>query len=207
MKLTADQIAKLESFLERIKNETYPEPPTLEHSEVTRRMLNHVWPICALPEGARVLDVGCGQGVALEHFVARGCDVTGITLNTVDLDVCRGLGYRVLEMDQSFLDFPDGEFDLVWCRHCLEHSIFPAFTLSEFRRVIKPGGWLYIEVPAPDTICNHQFNQNHYSVLGMSMLKSLIERNGFAIKDIQNINLQVPIGPDIYWAFLQQRKP
>ena len=40
-------------------------------------------------------------------------------------------------MDQSFLDFADDYFDFVWCRHCLEHSIFPYFTLQEIYRVIK----------------------------------------------------------------------
>lgn len=99
-------------------------------------------------------------------------------------------------MDQSFLDFPDGTFDVVWCRHCLEHSIFPYFTLSGFHRILRPGGWLYVEVPVPDTSCAHQTNRNHYSVLGKSMLGSLIERSGFRIVDVLDITFSVPAGPD-----------
>jgi SAM-dependent methyltransferase len=205
MILSAAHVAKLEQFLEQIKGDTYPEPPSGQHTAITAQMLDYVFSTCALPQGARVLDVGCGQGVALQHFVARGCNATGITLNAVDREACQQQGYDVLEMDQSFLEFPDAQFDLVWCRHCLEHSVLPYFTLHEFRRVLKPGGWLYVEVPAPDTSCQHQQNQNHYSVLGKTMLASLLGRAGFRIHDVLDITFTVPAGPDMYWAFMQQK--
>lgn len=205
MLLAPSHVERLEQFLEKIKGETYPEAPSGLHDEITARVLERTFSHISLPVGARVLDVGCGQGVALKHFVAKGFETTGITLNAIDVAECQRQGYDVREMDQSFLDFPDGEFDLIWCRHCLEHSIFPYLTLSEFNRVLKPGGWLYVEVPAPDTACQHQTNRNHYSVLGKSMLGSLITRSGFKIVDVADINFMVQIGPDVYWSFLQQK--
>jgi SAM-dependent methyltransferase len=205
MQLSPAHVARLETFLDRISAETYPEEPSGLHDDITARMLEMVWVKCAIPAGAKVLDVGCGQGVALKHFVARGCDATGVALNPTDVEACRRQGFHVLEMDQSFLDFPDAQFDLVWCRHCLEHSIFPFFTLSELHRVLKPGGWLYVEVQAPDTSCQHQNNRNHYSVLGKSMLASLITRTGFKILDVMDIDFKVQLGPDVYWAYIQQK--
>lgn len=205
MKLAAPHVERLERFLERISSETYPEVPSGLHDEITAAVLQRLWTHCTLPAGAAVLDVGCGQGVALKHFVAKGFKTTGITLNRTDVEECRKQGYDVLEMDQSFLDFPDATFDLIWCRHCLEHSVFPYFTLSEFSRVLKPGGWLYIEVPAPDTSSQHQTNKNHYSVMGKSMLASLIVRSGFRIVDIADVSFTVPAGPDMYWSFIQQK--
>jgi len=112
MQLNQNQIGKLEQFLSTIAQETYPEPPSTLHSDLTRKMLGRLAEKCALPQGAKVLDVGCGQGVALEHFVARGYDAVGITLNRVDVEECWRKGFRELEMDQSFFDFTDGEFDL-----------------------------------------------------------------------------------------------
>lgn len=206
MKLSQEHVGRLEAFLGKIKTETYPEPPSYGHSQITMEMVERLWKLCGFQPGAAVLDVGCGQGVAMKHFAERQCDVTGVTLNTVDAEVCRGLGYRVLEMDQSFLEFPEQSFDLVWCRHCLEHSVFPYFTLQGFHWVLKPGGWLYIEVPAPDTACNHQNNRNHYSVLGKTMLASLIVRSGFTLVETFDISSQAYIGPDVYWALLQQKK-
>jgi len=202
---STEQVNRLEQFFEKIQADTYPEPSSGQYTEITEKMLAHLFTTYPLPAGARVLDVGCGQGVALQHFVARGCDATGITLNTVDLDACQRQGYQVLAMDQSFLDFPDEHFDLVWCRHCLEHSIFPYFTLHEFHRVLKPGGWLYVEVPAPDTSCQHHLNRNHYSVMGKTMLHNLLERAGFQIREMFDITFTVPAGPDLYWGFIQQK--
>ncbi len=205
MKLEPTHVARLEAFLEKIAGETYPETPSGLHDDITAHMLELTWSKCNIPAGAKVLDVGCGQGVALKHFVARGCDPVGVTLNAVDVAACRHQGYDVRPMDQSFLDFPDASFDLLWVRHCLEHSVFPYFTLNGFHRLLKPGGYLYVEVPAPDTSCAHQTNGNHYSVLGKSMWASLITRSGFRIIEQADVNFSVPAGPDTYWAFIQQK--
>jgi len=199
------EFRRLEQFLETIKSETYPEAPSKLHTDLTHQMFEYVMAKCPLPPGAKVLDVGCGQGVALELFARRGLSAVGITLNAEDARICREKGYTVHEMDQSFLDFEPEEFDLIWSRHCLEHSVFPYFTLSEMFRVLKPLGWLYLEAPAPDTACRHQANRNHYSVLGKSMWMELIGRAGFRLIDVVDISFTVVAGPDVYWAFIQQK--
>lgn len=205
MQLAPGHVAQLEAFLERIANDTYPESPSGLHDEITEQVMERFWQTCRLPAASRVLDVGCGQGVALKRFAARSMNATGITLNMIDVTECQSQGYDVRHMDQSFLDFDDASFDAVWCRHCLEHSIYPYFTLSQFARVLRPGGWLYIEVPAPDTACQHQTNGNHYSVLGKSMLGSLITRSGFNVVDVFDIDFSVPAGPDRYSGFIAQK--
>jgi len=199
-----DHHARLDAFLAKLRDDIYPEPPTKGHDLITREMFRRVMEARPLPQGATVLDVGCGQGVGLEVFKAAGLKPTGVTLGA-DAEVCRAKGLDVVEMDLSFLDFEDGRFDMVWCRHALEHSVFPFFTLSEMHRVLKPGGTLYVEVPAPDTACAHQTNPNHYSVLGKSMWTELIRRTGFADVKAVDINFQTGAGPDTYWAFVQTK--
>jgi SAM-dependent methyltransferase len=206
MQLASPSIARLESFLERIANDTYPEIPSDLHDAITGDVMERALQMFRLPAEARVLDVGCGQGVALKRFVARGFHPVGITLNAIDVAACQSDGYDVRQMDQSFLEFEEGAFDLVWCRHCLEHSIFPYFTLDGFRRVLAPGGCLYVEVPAPDTASGHHANGNHYSVLGRSMLASLIVRSGFDILDSLEVNFSTALGPDTYWGFIARRR-
>lgn len=205
MKLKQSDIAKLERFIEKLKDDVYPEPPSGLHTDITARMAKHVLEKTALPSTAKVLDVGCGQGVALQHFVAAGMDATGIALGDADVVACQAKGFNVVEMDQSFLDFDDRQFDLVWSRHCLEHSIMPYFTISEMSRVLKPGGFCYVEVPAPDTSCNHQRNKNHYSVLGKSMWIDLLTRSGLQVLEALDITFQVPAGPDMYWSILSKK--
>jgi|APSaa5957512535_1039671.scaffolds.fasta_scaffold00403_24 SAM-dependent methyltransferase len=204
-RLDISKVQKLENFLEKIKKETYPEPLHDLHTNISKQSLGIFLEKYPLPEDAKVLDVGCGQGVALELFKSKGLRSTGITLNNEDYTVCKQKGFDVYEMDQSFLDFNDEEFDFIWCRHCLEHSIFPYFTLSELFRVLKSNGYIYIEVPAPDTPCNHQTNVNHYSVLGKSMWIELMKRSGFILLETMQIPLDLKIGKDYYWIFILQK--
>jgi SAM-dependent methyltransferase len=199
-----DRWVRLDAFLARLKADVYPEPPSGAHGSITARVYQRLTETRPLPAGARVLDVGCGQGPALALFRRDGHHATGITLGE-DVEICRAAGYDVQEMDLHFLDFPDGSFDLVWCRHAIEHSVMPYFTLSEIFRVLKPGGTAYIEVPAPDTACRHQANPNHYSVLGKSMWLALMYRSGFADIDQFDIGFNVPVGPDQYWGFILRR--
>lgn len=201
MNLSFQSIARLVNFLEQLETETYPEEPSPLHTQLTTMAMSHLFDHYPVPPGAKVLDVGCGQGVALELFAKRNCQPVGVTLNETDVAACRGLGYNVTKMDQSFLDFADATFDLVWARHVVEHSIFPYFTISEFRRVLRPGGMLYLEVPGTETTCRHELNRNHYSIMSQTMWQSLLSRAGFIPQEAQNYSLKCESGPDEYWAF------
>jgi ubiquinone/menaquinone biosynthesis C-methylase UbiE len=215
MQLTPDQIANIQKFIQKTRTEIYPEPPSDVHTRLTKKMMNYCLDKITLPAEALVLDVGCGQGVALEFFKQKGYQTIGVTLGEEDIEACREKGYQVYEMDQSFLEFPDQTFDFIWCRHCLEHSIFPYYTLFEFSRVLKPQGYLYVEVPAPDTIATHQTNPNHYSVLGKTMWSQLMKRSGFSVLDVVDIQFPLKVrnrqtgkiseGVDTYWAFINKK--
>lgn len=206
MDVSFNGIARLVSFIDRVEGQTYPEAPTSLHSDITREVLEALLPRC-LGSDARILDVGCGQGPALDIFREKGYrNVVGITLNEEDVRVCSEKGHKVLKMDQSFLDFSDGVFDFIWARHVIEHSIFPYFTLHEFHRILAGEGLLYLEVPAPETSCRHETNPNHYSVLGFNAWGSLITRSGFTVADTINLDLSTQLGPDQYWGFICKKK-
>lgn len=200
-------IARLVSFVDKIESETYPEAPSFIHSEITAKVLDTLLPKYQISEDARILDIGCGQGPALDIFRNKGySSVVGITLNEEDVRICREKGHDVRKMDQSFLDFTDESFDFIWARHVIEHSVFPYFTLSEFARVLTKGGMLYLEVPAPETSCHHETNPNHYSVLGRGAWTSLLGRCGFIISEDVRFDFTTPMGPDEYWGFICTRQ-
>jgi len=203
---TSRDYRRLDRFLEAIESDVYPEPESGLHKDVSREMFLHLLERFALPERARVLDVGCGSGIALELFRDYGLDAIGITLADADLATVRERGLVAQAMDQSFLDFPDRTFDLVWARHVVEHSIFPYFTLSEMNRVLKPDGLLYLEVPAAETPCRHELNPNHYSVLGNSMWQQLVSRSGFSLMEAMSVDFEVPAGSDTYWMFFCRKE-
>lgn len=203
MELTFNQLARLVSFVNKIEGDTYPEAPSLIHSEITGKVLDVLLPKYHIAQNARILDIGCGQGPALDILRDKGYQsAVGITLNEEDVRVCRENGHDVRKMDQSFLEFPDNSFDLVWARHVIEHSIFPYFTLTEFARVLSPGGILYLEVPAPETSCHHETNLNHYSVLGRGAWVSLLGRSGLFVAEDAKYSFNTGMGPDEYWGFI-----
>lgn len=100
------------------------------------------------PEGARVLEVGCGPG-HLSTRLARqhGLDVTGLDLDPAM--IARAHAGRRRDADQrrpSFLvgdvgslAFPDGSFDLVVSTLSMHHWADPAAGLAEIGRVLRLG--------------------------------------------------------------------
>ena len=102
------------------------------------------------PEGARVLEVGCGPGhlsIRLAH--QHGLDVTGLDLDPAMIERARANADRAVDGEErrpSFLvgdvasmSFPDGAFDLVVSTMSMHHWADPAAGLAEMARVLRPG--------------------------------------------------------------------
>jgi SAM-dependent methyltransferase len=104
------------------------------------------------PEAGAVLDVGCGTGEMTARLAGRfpqACFV-GVDLEEQHLDRARarcahfGPRVRFQNGDALALPFPDGQFDLVVCRHLLQAVPDAAQVLAEIRRVLRPGGRMHL---------------------------------------------------------------
>jgi SAM-dependent methyltransferase len=95
-----------------------------------------------VPDGAgrTALDVGARAGVQTQWLRERGYTVTPIDFDPVTEECLK------VDANQR-LPFDDASFDLVWCSEVIEHLENPAFSLSELRRVTKPGGLLLLTTP------------------------------------------------------------
>ena len=137
-------------------------------------------------------------GVTYYAQVRADTDVTGVTLSPGDVKLCEDKGHTIKRYDLSFIPQKDGyhdeSVDFLFLRHALEHSPYPIFSLMEYNRILKQGGRIYIEVPAPDCDRMHEFNLNHYSILGQNQLAALLTRTGFNIEKFNNLefDLNVP---------------
>jgi ubiquinone/menaquinone biosynthesis C-methylase UbiE len=174
----------------------YEEGENTFHKDLTTQMVQKYIDPLNLKKDAKILDLGCGAGYFLEMMKDRGyTDLTGVTLSPGDLKLCQDKGLTVKQYDMSFLPQQDGYYDesvdFIFLRHALEHSPYPIFTLMEYNRVLKQFGKLYIEVPAPDCERKHEYNSNHYSILGQTQLVALLTRTGFNIDLFENVEFDV----------------
>jgi SAM-dependent methyltransferase len=177
----------------------YDEGDSAFHKQLTTKVVNDYIDPLEIKKDAKILDLGSGPGYFLDEMKARGySDLTGVTLSPGDIKLCREKGHTIKEYDLSFLPQADGyhdeSVDFIFLRHALEHSPYPIFSLMEYNRVLKQHGKIYIEVPCPDSERKHEYNLNHYSILGSSQLAALLDRTGFAIEKFNTMEFSLNIG-------------
>lgn len=112
-----------------------------------------MWKQAGLADGMRVLDLGCGPGVAactLAGEVPAG-SVTGLDISEELLAQANlhrtQLGIENLAFQRGSvyeLPFADDSFDFVYGRFVFQHLADPTHALAEIRRVLKPGGRICI---------------------------------------------------------------
>ena len=180
--------------------ESIPELAAEPHTSITRTTIDSLRAQGFLLPGMRLLDIGCGDGLALEIFRQMGLDASGIAGRT-DARMCRTKGLDVHPMDQNVLDFDDASFDVLWCRQVLQRSVIPLFTLTEYARIVRPGGLIHIDVPATGTDHKHESNPAYPSVLPAASWLSLFQRAGLGVEKGCAINHQAGGKTDTIWSF------
>lgn len=91
------------------------------------------------PDVHRVLDVGCGTGIAARLFAARGCAVLGVEPDARMAAVARRHGIDVAVAAFEAWDPPPEPFDLVYFAQSW-HWVDPAIGAAKVGRVLRPGG-------------------------------------------------------------------
>ena len=95
-----------------------------------------------VPNGARVLDLGCGDGALLAYLQQHnGCTGYGVELDDTNVLACaqRGVNVLQLNLDQGLKVFADQSFDVVLQIDTLQHLRNAETMLRETARVGKIG--------------------------------------------------------------------
>lgn len=145
---------------------------------------------------ANVLDVGCGDRQFQEYFNNKNIDWFGTEIEgtqTEDFFACKMENMNVIHNES---------FDLVFSCHSFEHCERPIDALREFKRILKPNGWIFIATPFPNE--HHVLNsdKDHIFCLNEMQALKLMQYVGFdsAMTFTQKENIEKEQNYNIIWV-------
>ena len=153
-----------------------------------------------VPEGSRVLDLGCGTGELLAHLQQhRGCSGYGVELDDANLLACaqRGVNVIQLNLEEGLSIFADQSFDVVLQLETLQHLRNTEGMLRETARVGRigivsfpnfahwPNRWSVLRgrMPVTRTLPYEWYDTPNIRVGTHADFEVLAQRNGLNILD------------------------
>jgi len=172
-------------------------------AHVTRYFMPFILRAACITPGMRVLDIAAGTGLSAEAAVSAvgptghvtAADISPAMVEKARERLGEAPNASVLVEDAQALSFSDETFDAVVCNLGMMFLPEPARGLSEFRRVLCPGGRAAVSVnTVPERSYNHQINlilaryvpelteavTRTFSLGGASRLEELFREGGFS---------------------------
>jgi SAM-dependent methyltransferase len=154
---------------------------------ITARLLRRL----DLPTPARILDAGCGVGGGLRWLSEFGV-TTGIDWHPRAVQYATRASARVARASVQALPFLTGQFDLVTSFEVLYHLAVSddVAALHEMARVLRPGGWLVVRVPAYNWLRGAHDRQVHTRQrYAARELREKIEGTGLRLQRLTSVGL------------------
>lgn len=166
------------------------------------------------------LEVGYGAGAVLVAL-APGVDrLYGIDLDADPESVTKtlaGRGYQVDLTRGSVYEMPyeDGLFSLVVCFSVFEHLDRYEKALSEVARVLRPGGYFLLGMPAVNKMMEMGFRMigfkgiDDHHITTPADVAARFEGAGLRVMSSQTLDfpLKIPLGVSLYYTWLLEKRP
>jgi SAM-dependent methyltransferase len=149
-----------------------------------------------LPDDARIIDVGCGDGFhlrLLRRYGKPGWRLEGVEPSERAAAMAGRAGIRVHRGIIQQVDLPSDAYDLALLIQTIEHVDAPLEVLREVRRILKPGGRVVLVTDNVDTLDFRIFRgrhwggyhfPRHWSLFDRRTLRALAERAGLQVDAI-----------------------
>lgn len=144
-------------------------------------------------DAARVADVGCGPGWESATFAERGHEVVAVDLTPAFLELARTEAPTAsfARMDMRQLAFAEDSFDGAWA--CASFLHVPredaAGTLEGFRRVVRPGGVVYLSVARGDGETegeSYDEDSRQFTLYRSEQLRTMAEDAGLVVESVSD---------------------
>lgn len=167
------------------------------------------WVCSTASPGAKVLDVGCGYGFVIDALTREGYEATGLDISQVPLTVARAQlqgVFRLGEVDESFVTTYQSCFEVVTMFHVLEHVHEPVKLLKRCFELVRPNGWLLVEVPNVNEImlkCCSEYRafywrKTHLSYFDATRLGAALHRAGWEDSSLRGVQ-RYGLGNLLHW--------
>jgi 2-polyprenyl-3-methyl-5-hydroxy-6-metoxy-1,4-benzoquinol methylase len=174
-----EQAELFERRYEALRRNPYHDPFTYSRRKIEQVLVRY---LDALPDGARLLDVGCGTGDLLsrlgERFECAGCDPSDEMLERARR---HNPNAAIKRATAEELPYGGGSYDVVLCIEVTRYLAAPAAALSEIARVLTPGGLALVTfAPARSTTLYPIVNTltSRVSVPGMTRVRQYFHNAG-----------------------------
>lgn len=121
--------------------------------------------------GKLVLDVGCRNECMRDYFEKKGFTWMGVDSHPASDQVATG--------KMEALPYGGNTFDIVFVCHAFEHCERPVEALREFKRVLRPGGFVFIATPNPNQHHILKADPDHIMCLNEMQMLRLMVYTGF----------------------------
>lgn len=141
---------------------------------------------------ARVLDVGCGTGMNIVSVHRAGYhSVVGLDISVEALSFCQSRGLSKLVCgDAGTIPLRGESFDAIMALDVLEHLYDDEQALSEFVRLLSPGGALIVFAPAFRFLWGLQDEVSHHERRYTAKeVRSKVDASGLSIERLTYVNL------------------
>jgi 2-polyprenyl-3-methyl-5-hydroxy-6-metoxy-1,4-benzoquinol methylase len=120
--------------------------PQLENADGVPPLLAGV---LAARGSGHLLDMGCGEGRLLDQIRHShpGWTLTGFELSETRGGLAREKGHHVVVERSGALPTQESSFDVVTSTHVIEHALDDRAYAADLRRMVRPGGLVYVETP------------------------------------------------------------
>jgi 2-polyprenyl-3-methyl-5-hydroxy-6-metoxy-1,4-benzoquinol methylase len=141
----------------------------------------------------RLLDVGCSIGLFLNLAEERGWRGEGIEFSDrARMHAQEQFGLNVIDTPLEEVGYDAGSFDVVTLNSVIEHVNMPRRMLSEIRRILAPGGALYVITPNVDSLACRVLHEraatfdgrNHLVYFSRRTLTRLLAEQDFTVDHV-----------------------